>query len=370
MMQVLIRAAAGEYQVLVGRGLIARCGESLRAAGLDGAVRLIADEQVYQRYGQPVEMGLRACGYSVTSFTVPSGESSKSLETAAQLYDWLVDVGTERRDLVLALGGGVAGDLAGFVAATFLRGLRLVQFPTSLLAQVDSSVGGKVAVNHPRGKNLIGAFHAPSLVVADSEALLTLPPREISNAMAEIVKTGIILDAPLFERLESEAESLLRLVEPGIEQIVARCVELKARVVEEDERERGMRAILNYGHTIGHAIEAVTGFESYRHGEAVSVGHGWRRNGGVAAGDDRRGRGPPTGASAPSLRVTGLLPRTVARPVDRGHGSRQEAQPGPVELGAPQRRRLCYYQARRAVECGQRGPGLASDAMMASDRTG
>lgn len=271
-MQVLIRAAAGEYQVLVGRGLIARCGESLRAAGLDGAVRLIADEQVYQRYGQPVEMGLRACGYSVTSFTVPSGESSKSLETAAQLYDWLVDVGTERRDLVLALGGGVAGDLAGFVAATFLRGLRLVQFPTSLLAQVDSSVGGKVAVNHPRGKNLIGAFHAPSLVVADSEALLTLPPREISNAMAEIVKTGIILDAPLFERLESEAESLLRLVEPGIEQIVARCVELKARVVEEDERERGMRAILNYGHTIGHAIEAVTGFESYRHGEAVSVG--------------------------------------------------------------------------------------------------
>ncbi len=272
MIRIPILAAAGQYQVLVGRGLLAHCGELLRAAGLDGAVRLIADEQVYQLYGQQVERGLRSCGYAVTSLAVPIGESSKSLETAARLYDWLVDVGTERRDLVLALGGGVVGDLAGFVAATFLRGLRLVQFPTSLLAQVDSSVGGKVAVNHPRGKNLIGAFHAPSLVVADSEALLTLPPRELSTGMAEIVKTGMILDAALFERLESEAESLLGLDGPGIEQVVARCVELKARVVEEDEREGGVRAILNYGHTIGHAIEAVSGFEAYRHGEAVSVG--------------------------------------------------------------------------------------------------
>lgn len=272
MIRIPIQAAAGRYEVLVGRGLLASVADLLREAGLSGAIRLVADEAVHRHYGGELEDALRTGGFSVAAFLVPSGESSKSLETAARIYDWLVESGTERRDLVLALGGGVAGDLAGFVAATFLRGLRLVQLPTSLLAQVDSSVGGKVAVNHPRGKNLIGAFYPPSLVLADSETLRTLPSRELSAAMAEVVKTGIILDQPLFRRLERGAEALLGLEGAAMEEVIARCVQLKAGVVEQDEKEAGLRAILNYGHTIGHAIEAATAYESYRHGEAVAVG--------------------------------------------------------------------------------------------------
>jgi 3-dehydroquinate synthase len=208
----------------------------------------------------------------VASYQVPSGEASKSLDAAARLYDWLVETGTERRDLVLALGGGVVGDLAGFAAATFLRGVRLVQIPTSLLAQVDSSVGGKVAVNHPRGKNLIGAFYPPSLVIVDSSTLSTLPARELSAALAEVVKMGVILDPQLFDLLEREAESLLRLEPAVVEQVVARSIELKAGVVQQDERESGPRAILNYGHTIGHGVEAASDYLLYRHGEAVAIG--------------------------------------------------------------------------------------------------
>ncbi|MHB0871776.1 MAG: 3-dehydroquinate synthase family protein, partial [Chloroflexota bacterium] len=183
MIRIPVEAASGGYEVLVGRGLLASMGRLLREAGLRGSLRLVADQTVYGLHGEKLEESLRSDGFPVASFTVEPGEASKSLETAAQLYDWLVDSGTERRDLVLALGGGVVGDLAGFVASTFLRGLRLVQLPTSLLSQVDSSVGGKVAVNHPRGKNLIGSFYPPSLVVADPSTLSTLPRREISAAL-------------------------------------------------------------------------------------------------------------------------------------------------------------------------------------------
>lgn len=267
-----IRAAAGEYQVLLGRGLLGRAGELLRDAGLNGRARLIADATVYGAYGPKLEEVLWREGYQVASYQVAAGEGSKSLETAARLYDWLVGTATERRDLVLALGGGVAGDLAGFVAATFLRGLRLIQLPTSLLAQVDSSVGGKVAVNHPSGKNLIGAFYPPSLVVADTATLSTLPRRELSAALAEVVKHGVILDESLFGEIERHAGSLLGLEAGVLEPIIGRSIELKAQVVEQDEREAGIRTILNYGHTIGHAVEAVTDFAKYRHGEAVAIG--------------------------------------------------------------------------------------------------
>ncbi len=270
--RVTVRAAAGQYEVLLGRGLLGRAGTFLRDADLNGRIRLIADAAVYDAHGSRLEAALRGDGYEVASYRVPSGEGSKSLEMAARLYDWLVETGTERRDIVLALGGGVVGDLAGFAAATFLRGLRLVQVPTSLLAQVDSSVGGKVAVNHSRGKNLIGAFYPPSLVIADTTTLSTLPRRELSAALAEVAKHGVILDEEFFGEIERNAEQLLALQAGVLEPIIARSIQLKAQVVEEDEKEAGIRAILNYGHTIGHAVEAVTEFARYRHGEAVAIG--------------------------------------------------------------------------------------------------
>lgn len=252
--------------------MLASAGELLKEAGLAGRIRLVADAAVHEIYGRGLEARLRESGFAVASFLVPPGEPSKSLEMASRIYDWLIEVGTERRDLVVALGGGVVGDLAGFVAATFLRGLRLVQLPTSLLAQVDSSVGGKVAVDHPRGKNLIGAFYPASLVLADTQTLGTLPRRELSAALAEVAKMGVILDATLFERLERQAESLLRLDLAATEEVIARSIELKAGVVQVDEKETGLRAILNYGHTIGHGVEAASGYREYHHGEAVSVG--------------------------------------------------------------------------------------------------
>lgn len=272
MIRLAIEAAAGGYEVLVGRGLLQSTGRLLKESGLVGSIRLVADQAVYALYGERLEKSLADEGYSVSSYSVVPGEATKSLEMAAILYDWLVDSGTERRDLVLALGGGVVGDLAGFVAATFVRGLRLVQLPTSLLAQVDSSVGGKVAVNHPRGKNLIGAFYPPSLVIADPATLSSLPRREVSAAFAEVAKMGLIMDASLFERLERRGESLLGVEGEEVDEIVARTIQLKAQVVQADEREGGLRAILNYGHTIGHGVEAVAGYGRYRHGEAVAIG--------------------------------------------------------------------------------------------------
>lgn len=272
MIRIPVGTAAGEYQVLVGRGLLGELAGLLEEQGLHGRVRLIADDSVYQVLGERVAGGLSAAGRSVELYRVAPGEPSKSLEESSRIYDWLVETGTERRDLVLALGGGVVGDLAGFVAATFLRGLRLVQLPTSLLAQVDSSVGGKVAVNHPRGKNLIGAFYPPSLVVADLDSLTSLPRRELSAALGEVVKHGLVLDQEYFHLLEREGDALL---EPGAEAmsaVVTRSVELKAGVVQADEREAGLRAVLNYGHTIGHGVEGATDYSVYRHGEAVAIG--------------------------------------------------------------------------------------------------
>lgn len=272
MISIGIDAASGRYSVLVGRGLLSSTGRLMKEAGLDGAVRLVADETVFALYGAALEEGLRSDGFAVASFLLPAGETSKSLESASRLYDWMIDLGTERRDLVLALGGGVVGDLAGFVAATVLRGLRLVQLPTSLLAQVDSSVGGKVAVNHPRGKNLIGAFYPPSLVVADPATLSSLPPRELSAALGEVVKMAAIMDAPFFDELEAQGEGLLRAESEAMEEIVAHTVRLKAQVVQADEKEAGLRAVLNYGHTIGHGVEVAAGYSRYRHGEAVAIG--------------------------------------------------------------------------------------------------
>lgn len=270
--ELVVVAPSRQYRILAGYGSLGHLPLALRSASVSGRLRLVSDETVFSLYGQRVVEVVQRGGYEVAWTTVPAGESSKSLQYAASLYDWLADTGTDRRDCLLALGGGVVGDLAGFVAATYMRGIALVQVPTTLLAQVDSSIGGKVGINLPRGKNLVGAFHQPVLVLADTATLDTLPRRELVAGWAEVVKTAMILDADLFSTLEDHVRELLHLQPSIVERVVRRCMELKASVVAQDEREAGLRAILNYGHTIGHALEAAGGFRHLLHGEAVAIG--------------------------------------------------------------------------------------------------
>jgi 3-dehydroquinate synthase len=267
-----VETATESYAVVVGYGLIDRLGEKMRQTGLSGRAIMISDENVFPLYGGKVEEILREASLTVDYFVVPPGEGAKSMDQVGRLYDFLVQRRVERDDTVVALGGGVVGDLAGFVAATFLRGMPWVQVPTSLVAMVDASIGGKVGVNHPEGKNLIGAFHQPRLVLADPGVLATLPQRELTSGWAEVVKHGLILDESLVEFMEVNAQGLVRL-EPGLlTQVIARSAAIKAQVVSQDERERGgKRILLNYGHTIAHGLEAATGYGRFLHGEVVAI---------------------------------------------------------------------------------------------------
>jgi 3-dehydroquinate synthase len=233
---------------------------------------VISDRTVARRYAKRVLASLQEAGFLPVLICVPAGETSKSLKWLGACYDRLAGQRLERTSFIVALGGGVVGDLAGFVAATYLRGLALVQAPTTLLAQVDSSVGGKVGINLKAGKNLVGAFHQPRFVLCDLTTLHSLPARELRAGLAEVIKYGIICDAALFGRLESQLPGLLRRDQEILMETVARCCEIKADVVRQDETESGLRAILNFGHTIGHAIEAVCGYGKYLHGEAISIG--------------------------------------------------------------------------------------------------
>ena len=234
---------------------------------------VVTDANVEPRAAATLE-ALTRSGIAAEVAVIPAGEASKNLDRAAGLYDRLVMAKADRHSCVVALGGGVVGDLAGFVAATYARGLPLLMIPTSLLAQVDSSVGGKVGVNHPKAKNIIGAFHQPSAVWIDTDCLATLPPRELKSGLAEVVKYGMILDAEFFAELERSAPALLELEPSSIRRAILKSCALKAAVVTRDEREEtGVRAALNFGHTIGHAIESVAGYDGpYRHGEAVAIG--------------------------------------------------------------------------------------------------
>lgn len=267
-------APAVEYDAIVEWGGLARVGERLHALGLPPRLFVVADSRVAALYGPGVLSGLRAAGFEPDLWEVPAGEEHKNRTQLDAVHDWLADRRAERREAVVALGGGVAGDLAGFAAATYLRGVPFIQIPTSLLAQVDASIGGKVGIDHPRGKNLLGAFHQPRLVVADPAALLTLPPRARTEGWAEVVKHGVALDAAYFAALERDVAALRRLEPAPTTAAIAGSVNLKALVVERDEREQddGHRHLLNYGHTIGHALEAVTGYGAWLHGEAVAVG--------------------------------------------------------------------------------------------------
>ena len=260
------------YQILVGSGLLAEAGRHIAAVLPPGRALIITDDSVAGIYLDPVARSLSAAGFAVSSATVPAGEQSKSFDQLARLCDECFRAGLERRSLIVALGGGVIGDLAGFVAATYLRGIPFVQAPTTLLAQVDSSIGGKTGINLPGGKNLVGAFHQPALVLADVAALATLDDRQFSSGLAEVVKHAMIRDAALFDLLEADAAKLLSRDPATLEKIVARNCGVKAAVVCADEREAGLRSILNYGHTVGHAVESVASYGVYTHGDAVALG--------------------------------------------------------------------------------------------------
>ena len=256
--------------VTIARGALARAGQIVQQVAPTGRVFLCADTVVMDLLGERVTQALTASGLQVRAHTFPAGEESKSLQIAANLYDWLAAQRAERREPLIALGGGVAGDLVGFVAATYARGIPLVQIPTTLLAQIDSSIGGKVAVDLPAGKNLVGAFYPAHRVIIDPDALTTLPPEQLIADYAEVIKTAVIFDAGLFDLIEASTD---KLNDPALlAQLVERCVRWKAKVVDEDPEDRGIRAILNYGHTIAHAIETVAGYGAYRHGEAVAIG--------------------------------------------------------------------------------------------------
>lgn len=272
MRQITVPLRDRSYPILIGAGLLAALGERVRAAGIRGSLALVQDENVAPRYGEAARRSLEAAGYRVAPIVVPPGETSKSLSRLGELYAALSAAGLDRDSAVVALGGGVVGDLAGFAAATYLRGVPFVQVPTTLLAQVDASVGGKTAIDLPAGKNLAGAFHQPSLVLIDLETLATLPEPEYRSGLAEIVKYGVIADREFFEYLELNREPLLAHYPDRLEHVVARSCQIKADVVGVDERESGLRAILNYGHTVGHAIEAVAGYGAYLHGEAIAIG--------------------------------------------------------------------------------------------------
>ncbi|MDQ2713305.1 MAG: 3-dehydroquinate synthase [Chloroflexota bacterium] len=270
------RIAVGDgYDAVVDWGGLGRLAHYLAQLQLPPRVFLVVDSNVHDLYTPVVIAGLQQAGFVPAVYVVPAGEASKSQQQLSALYDWLLEQRAERGEALIAFGGGVVGDLAGYAAATYLRGVPLIQVPTSLLAQVDSSIGGKTGINHPQGKNLIGAFYQPRLVLADPATLLTLPARERTEGWAEVVKYGIILDTELFALLEAHADTLRDFLHPPVTllcHIVARSIDLKAVVIEEDEREQGRRAILNYGHTLAHALENVAGYGVWLHGEAVSLG--------------------------------------------------------------------------------------------------
>jgi shikimate kinase/3-dehydroquinate synthase len=269
----LVETKTQSYPIFVGYGLLDKLGEKMKKAALSGTATMISDENVFSLYGSKVEGSLKDAGFAVNSFVVPPGEETKSMDYAIKIYDFLVEQRAERDDIIIALGGGMVGDLAGFVAATFLRGMPWVQVPTSLVAMVDASIGGKVGVNHPEGKNLIGAFYQPNLVLADCQTLTTLPKRELTSGWAEVIKHGMILDEEFVQFLESNVSKLTKLEPELLTRAIARSAAIKAQVVSQDEKEReGKRTILNYGHTIAHGLEAATQYKRFLHGEAVAIG--------------------------------------------------------------------------------------------------
>lgn len=272
MRTVTLKTSNTSYDILVGAGLLSQAGTLLKSRGLSaGKAVVITDSRVRKLHCDRLEKNMKDSGFDVLVIEIPEGEDRKSLETAGRLYEKLTDFYAERNTPLLALGGGVIGDLTGFVAATYMRGVPLIQTPTTLLAQGDSSIGGKTAVNHGQLKNKIGAFYHPRLTISDISTLGTLNTRELSNGLSEIIKHGLILDGEFFTYLETNMDKIKALDEQALEYVITRSAELKAGVVEKDELDLGLRNILNCGHTVGHAVESVSGLKMW-HGEAVAVG--------------------------------------------------------------------------------------------------
>jgi 3-dehydroquinate synthase len=272
-----VNVALGErsYAIHIGQGLLDDVGEVLAQLPVTKRALVVTQSAIAAAYGDRVVQSLRAQGFVAETCEVLDAEEAKSLSWLERLYDRAIELRLDRRSPIVALGGGVVGDLAGFAAATYMRGVPFVQIPTTLLAQVDSSFGGKTAINHPRGKNLIGAFYQPRAVLIDVDTLQTLSRRELCSGLAEVVKYGVIAKPDLFELLEGCTTSGLLQDAALLTQVIRDCCQIKADVVAVDEHETGVRAILNFGHTFGHAIEAAGGFSTYTHGEAVAIGMVW-----------------------------------------------------------------------------------------------
>ncbi len=263
---------SNSYPILIGQGIIADLGLSLSSIAFPRKVSIVSNQLVFSLYGEAVIKSLEQSGFTATVILIGDGEAYKTQETLATVYDQFVAADMDRSCGVIALGGGVVGDLAGYAAASYMRGIACIQVPTTLLAQVDSSVGGKTAVNHPKGKNIIGAFYQPQLVCIDVDVLSTLAEREYLSGLAEVVKYGIIRDLNFFNWLDSNSEALLNRDSDALTYAIKTSCQIKANIVEIDEKESGIRAFLNFGHTFGHAIETLTGYKSFLHGEAVSIG--------------------------------------------------------------------------------------------------
>ena len=272
MRKVKVDLGENSYDITIGYGLDEELVQFVRQAGFSAKAMIVTDSNVGPLYSGRIKKLLESAGLSPVVAEVPAGERAKCLKVAESLYTKAIELGLDRKSPIFALGGGVVGDLAGFIAATYMRGVPFVQLPTSLLAQVDSSVGGKVAVNHPLGKNLIGAFYQPQAVFMDLSLMDSLPAREIYTGLGEIIKYGIIYDADFFAFLEANQQAVLALEPEAVIHMIARSCEIKAAVVSQDEQEQGLRRILNFGHTMAHAIEKETGYVRYNHGEAVAIG--------------------------------------------------------------------------------------------------
>lgn len=272
MRTVELSLADRSYNIHIGSGLLDKVGKYLRKVAPASKAVLISDQTVHNLYGARVEEALKLSHFKVYNYIIKPGDKSKSLTVAGRIYDVLYEAKVERSDPVVALGGGVVGDLSGFVAGTWLRGVPFIQVPTTLEADIDASVGGKTAVNHPRGKNLIGVFYQPRMVLMDIDTVNTLSERDIRSGLAESIKHAVIKDADFFEFHERHVQRILTLDRRILEQLLTKNCRIKAEVVSADEREGGVRAILNFGHTIAHAIEVVGGYSKWRHGEAVALG--------------------------------------------------------------------------------------------------
>jgi len=274
--KIQVPLSNNSYEVTIKQGIINSIGEELNRIGFnkERKILIVSNEEISNLFGKRILNNLNKYNFHAEIFNIKSGECHKNLDSLRDIYNAAFEIGLDRNSLMIALGGGIVGDVTGFAAATWLRGIEYLQIPTTLLSMVDSSVGGKTAVNHPKGKNLIGAFYQPKAVFIDPETLVTLPTREFKAGMAEVIKYGIIKDKALFEYLENDEnrDKILNLENESLIKIIKNSIQTKAFIVSEDEKENGIRAILNYGHSFGHVIENLCGYGEYLHGEAISIG--------------------------------------------------------------------------------------------------